>query len=192
MKRRELLFLLGGAAAIWPFAAHAQQKAMPVIGFLSPRTFDPSSDPGFAPFRRGLRELGYVEGQNIVIAFRSADGDYQRLPALAAELAALKPDVIVTNGTPAIQAAKDAGGAIPIVMSVVGDPVAAGFAQSLAHPGGNLTGLTNLSEGLVGKRLQLLLETAPNPGCVAALRDSGSEVLDALAWQELTAAAQPC
>ncbi len=189
MRRRELLALIGGAAAL-PLAARAQQRAIPLVGVLSPRTFDPSNDLGLSPFLRGLRELGYIEGQNIFVELRSSGGDNQRLPALAAELAALKPDVIVTNSAPAIRAAKDAAGTIPIVMSVVGDPVAAGFAQSLAHPGGNLTGLTNLSEGLVGKRLELLVETVANPGCVAVLRDLGLEMGDALAWREITAAAQ--
>jgi len=104
---------------------------MPVIGFLSP-----TNDVGLNPFRRGLRELGYVEGQNLQLVLRSSDGDNSRLPALATEIAALRPDVIVTNGEPAIRAAKEVAGAIPIVMSIVGDPVAAGFAESLAHPAG--------------------------------------------------------
>ena len=98
--------------------------------------------------------------------------------------------MIVTNGEPAIRAVKEAAGTIPIVMGVVGDPVAAGFAQSLAHPGGNVTGLTNLGEGLVGKRLELLLQMVPNPGCVAALRNPENRVLDPINGQELTTAAQ--
>jgi putative ABC transport system substrate-binding protein len=98
--------------------------------------------------------------------------------------------VIVTHSEPAIHAVKNAAGTVPIVMSVVGDPVASGFAQSLAHPGGNLTGLTNVSTGLVGKRLELLLEIVPNPGCVAVMRDPGNQALDALGWREITAAAQ--
>ena len=114
-------------------------------------------------FRRGLRELGYVEGQNIALEVRSAEGDYRRLPVLAAELVSLKPDVIVTNSEPAIRAVKEVAGTIPIVMSIVGDAVALGFAQSLAHPGGNLTGQTILSTDVIGKRLQMLHEIVPDP-----------------------------
>jgi putative tryptophan/tyrosine transport system substrate-binding protein len=190
MNRRGLLLVLGGAAAAWPLAGGAQQRPIPLVGFLSPRTVDPGFDAHIGAFRLSLRELGYVEGQNISVELRSSDGENKRLPALAAKLVALKPDVIVTHGEPAIRAVKDAAGTIPIVMSVVGDPVASGFAQSLARPGGNLTGLTNLSIGLVGKRLEMLLETVPNPGCVAVMRDQGQQGLDALAWRELTAAAQ--
>jgi len=190
VRRREVLALLGGAAFVWPLAGVAQQRQIPLVGFLSPRTVDPATDPGIIAFRRGLRELGYIEGQNISVEFRSSGGENKWLPALAAEIAAVKPDVIVTNGSPAIRAAKDAAGTIPIVMSVVGDPVALGFAQSLAHPGGNLSGLTNLSEGLVGKRLELLLEAVPKPGCVAVLRDPGNETGEQLAWREITSAAQ--
>lgn len=104
---------------------------------------------------------------------RSAEGDNRRLPALAAEVAALKPDVIVTNGEPAIRAVREAAGFIPIVMSVIGDAVALGFAQSLAHPGGNLTGQTILSTEVMGKRLQMLHEIVPDPGCVAVLSLAG-------------------
>jgi putative tryptophan/tyrosine transport system substrate-binding protein len=138
-------------------------------------------------FRRGLRELGYVEGQSITLEVRSAEGDNRRLPALAAELAALKPDVIVTNSEPAIRAAKEAAGAIPIVMAVVGDAVALGYAQSLSHPGGNLTGLSILSTDVLGKRLQMLHEIVADPGCVAVLGhagvnyDNSSRELDAAA-----------
>jgi putative ABC transport system substrate-binding protein len=166
VRRREFVKFAAGVLLAAPFAARAQQKAIPVVGFLSPRAVVENSS--IEAFLRGLRELGYVEGQNIIVELRSSDGENKRLPALAAELAALKPNVIVTNGEPAIRAAKDAGGTIPIVMGVVGDPVAAGFAQSLAHPGGNLTGLTNLGEGLVAKRLELLLETVPTHGWTCA------------------------
>jgi ABC-type uncharacterized transport system substrate-binding protein len=188
MKRRELIVLLGGGAMTATRALRAQQRPIPLVGVL--RTSTAANDTGIDGFRRGLQRLGYVEGQNIRIEVRWSGGDNERLPVLAADLAALKPDVIVANGEPAIRAAKDAAGTIPIVMSVVDDPVAIGFPQSLAHPGGNLTGLTNLSQGLVGKRLQMLLEIVPNPSCVAVLRDSGLEMSDALAWREITAAAQ--
>jgi putative ABC transport system substrate-binding protein len=185
MRRRELLLVLSSAALAWFQPASAQQRPVPVIGVL--RTSTAADDQGIDAFRRGLRELGYVEGQNILLEIRWSGGDNERLPALAADLAALKPDVIVANSGAAIRAAKAVAGTIPIVMSVIDDPVAAGFAQSLAHPGGNLTGLSNMAEGLVGKRLELLLETAPNPGCVAVLRDPVA-VIDA--WGEITVAAR--
>jgi putative ABC transport system substrate-binding protein len=169
MTRRELLALIGGAAIVWCSSARAQQRTLPLVAFLSPRTSEVNIDV----FRRGLRELGYVEGQNIALEVRSAEGDNRRLPALAAELAALKPDVIVTNSEPAIRAVKEVAGTIPIVMSIVGDAVALGFAQSLAHPGGNLTGQTILSTELIGKRLRMLRETVPDPGCVAVLGLAG-------------------
>jgi putative tryptophan/tyrosine transport system substrate-binding protein len=170
MRRRELMLLLGGAVASWPLAgARAQQQAMPLVAFLSPRTFATNIDA----FRRGLRELGYIEGQNIALEVRSAEGDNRRLPPLAAELVSLKPDVIVTNSEPAIRVVKEVAGTIPIVMSIVGDAVALGFAQSLAHPGGNLTGQTILSTDVIGKRLQMLHEIVPDPGCVAVLSLAG-------------------
>src|SRR5215470_12162092 len=164
MRRRELLLLMAGAT-IMPRALRAQQKAMPLVAYLRPTT----SEVHTGAFQRGLRELGYIEGQNIALEVRSAEGDNRRLPALAAELVSFKPDVIVTNSEPAIRAVKEVAGTIPIVMSIVGDAVALGFAQSLAHPGGNLTGQTILSTDVIGKRLQMLLEIVPDPGCVAVL-----------------------
>jgi putative tryptophan/tyrosine transport system substrate-binding protein len=170
MRRRDLLVALSAAAIARCPSARAQRHALPLAALLTPRTSDTNTDA----FRRGLRELGYVEGQNVVLEVRSAEGDYRgRLPTLAAELVALKPDVIVTNSDSAIRAVKDAAGTIPIVMSVVGDAVALGFAQSLAHHGGNLTGQTNLSSDLIGKRLQMLHEIVPDPGCVAVLGVAG-------------------
>jgi putative ABC transport system substrate-binding protein len=170
MRRRELMLLLAGTAVSWPSAGtHAQQKTIPLIAFLTPRT----SEANISAFRRGLHELGYVEGKNIAIEARSAESDNRRLPALAAELVALKPDVIVTNSEPAIRAAKEAAGTIPIVMSIVGDAVALGLAQSLSHPGGNLTGQTILSSDVIGKRLQMLHEIVADPGCMAVLGVAG-------------------
>jgi len=165
-----LVVLAFGAAMIaWCGSPPAQQRTLPLVALLTPRTFAPNTDA----FRRGLHELGYVEGQNIALEVRSAEGDIRRLPALAAELVSLKPDVIVTNSEPAIHAVKEVAGTIPIVMSVVGDAVALGYAQSLAHPGGNLTGQTILSTEVMGKRLQMLLEIVPDPGCVAVLGLAG-------------------
>ena len=184
MRRRRFLAALGGAAIARCRSARTQTRALPLVALLTPRTFDANLDA----FRRGLGELGYVEGQNVALEVRSAEGDYRRLPALAAELVALKPDVIVTNSDVAIRDVKDAAGTIPIVMSVVGDAVTLGFAQSLAHPGGNLTGQTNISSDLIGKRLQMLHEIVPDPGCVAVLGVAGINYGDASG--ELTAAAK--
>jgi putative ABC transport system substrate-binding protein len=189
MERREFITLLGGAAATWPLTVRAQQPAMPLVGVLNPRTADPA-DPALAAFRRELQALGYVEGNSIRIELRSPEGDYPRLPALAAELVALKPDVIVTNSEPGIRAAKNAAGMIPIVVSVVDDLVATGFAQSLAHPGGSITGMTNLSVELVSKRLEMIHEIVPDAGRIAVLRDGESRHVDALGWREITTAAE--
>ena len=169
MRRRDLFLALAGAAIVCWRSAPAQQQTLPLVAFLSPRTYWANIDA----FRRGLHELGYIEGQNIVLEVRSAEGENRRLPALAAELVSLKPDVIVTNSEPAIRAVKEVAGTIPIVMSVGGDAVALGYAQSLAHPGGNLTGQTILATDVLGKRLQMLLEIVPDPGCVAVLGRAG-------------------
>jgi putative ABC transport system substrate-binding protein len=185
MKRRELMLLLGGAAITWCGAARGQQRSLPLIAFLSPR----ASEVNIDVFRRGLHELGYFEGNNVALEVRSADGDNRRLPALAKELVALKPDVIVTNGEPAIRAVKEVAGTIPIVMSVVNDAVALGFAKSLARPGGNLTGLTILATDVLGKRLQMLHEIVPESGCVAVLGLAGVNY-DPDASRELAAAAK--
>ena len=189
MRRREFFTAIIGSAIAWHRQAQAQQRLAPLVGILRPLgVLDPATDPSISNFRLGLRELGYVEGQNISLAVRSAGGDNTRLPSLASELAALKPDVIVANGEAAIRAAMGASSDIPIVMAVIDDPVAMGFVRSLTHPGSNLTGLSNLASGLVAKRLQTLLETVPSPRCVAVIRDPGSG--DALKWQEVAAAAK--
>jgi putative tryptophan/tyrosine transport system substrate-binding protein len=149
--------------------ADAQQPAkIPRIGILTP---DPVSARarGFETFRRGLRELGYIEGQNIAIEWRSAEGKLDRLPALAAELVSLKVDVIFTSTAPAVRAAKQATTMIPIVMAVGGDPVAGGLIASLARPGGNVTGFYSQSPELSGKRLHLLKEASPKVSRVAVL-----------------------
>jgi len=141
--------------------AQAQQAAkIPRIGYLG-GTSPSGSRPRIEAFRQGLRELGYVEGKNIVIEWRHHDGKYDRLPALAAELVRLKVDIIITVGPPAARAAKEATTTIPIVMMNVGDPVGSGFVASLARPGGNITGLSSLAPELSGKRLELLKEIVP-------------------------------
>jgi putative ABC transport system substrate-binding protein len=189
MKRRTLFVLLGGTAIAGARPVRARQRTIPLVGVLRPRTAGPEDTTNVA-LQRGLAKLGYVEGQNILVERRSSDGDNARLPTLAADLVALKPDVILTDGEPAIRAVKNVAGDIPIVMAVVGNPVAYGFAQTLAHPGGNLTGLTNLSDGLVAKRLEMLLEIVPDPGCVAVLGNPGNQRGDLDSAQEIAAAAQ--
>ena len=169
--RKMLLLVLGLGALAAPPAGNAQAPAkVPRVGFLAPGS---ASDPGrqrfLDAFRQGLRDLGYVERQNIIIEARFAEGNYDRLPDLAAELVRLKVDVIAAAAVPAIQAAKQATGTVPIVMVVVIDPVATGFVASLARPGGNITGLSLMAPELVGKQLQLLKELVPKVSRVAVL-----------------------
>ena len=176
MNRRELITLLGGAAATWPLAAHAQQPArIPRVGFLGNSTAALEANL-VGPFRDGLRELGYEEGRDIVIEYRWADGRYERFPALIAELIALKVDTIVTAGTPASLAVKNATTTIPLVMVAVGDPVATGLVASLARPGGNITGLTSMSVEMEGKRLELLREVVPKVSHIAVLWNAASPI----------------
>ena len=166
MKRRELLLLLAGAATA-ARTLRAQQKAIPVIGFLGSTSPGPN-EPALAAFRQGLSETGYVEGQNVAIEYRWAEGRYDGLPALAADLVGRKVDVIAAlGGTPSALAAKTATSVIPIVFSV-GDPVERGLVASLARPGGNLTGVASLDE-LTSKRLELLSELVPQAKVIALL-----------------------
>ncbi len=168
MRRRELMLLLGGAAISWPRALRAQQKAMPVIGYLHTGSPDLNS-PFMAAFRQGLSETGYVEEQNVAIEYRWAESHYDRLPALAADLVGRKVDLIVAPAaTPAALAAKNATSTIPIVFRT-GDPVADGLVASLARPGGNLTGVGILAGELTPKRLELLSELVPQAKVIALL-----------------------
>jgi putative ABC transport system substrate-binding protein len=168
MNRRQFITLLGGAAA-WPLAARAQQVAKVVrIGFLGA-----ASASGYARqvdgFRLGLRELGYIEGTNTTIVYRWAQGDYERLPQLATELVRSNVDVIVTHGTPATLAAKQASASIPIVVATLGDPIASGVVASVGRPGGNVTGQSMFSPEINAKRIELLKEIMPRLSRVAVL-----------------------
>src|SRR5215813_8025593 len=172
MRRREFITLFGGAAVGWPVAASAQQAAkIARIGWLG-QNLAPAPQAREA-FRQGLRDLGYVEGRNFVIEYRDAEGKFDRLPALAAELVALKVDVIVAPTTPAALAAKQATRTIPIVFNA-GDPVGSGLVTGLARPGGNATGLSALTVDLVGKCLELLTQAVPGLSRVAALWAQGT------------------
>ncbi len=172
-----------------PLVADAQQPPkIPRIGYLG--GFSPSAGaPLLEAFRQGLRELGYVEGQNIFIDFRWAEGRPDRFPALAAELINLRVDVIVTYSNPAVTALQQATRTIPIVVASMGDPVASGFVASLARPGGNITGFSTLSEELGGKRVELLREAVPKVSRVAVL--AGSQTASQRTqWREIQAAAK--
>ena len=169
MRRRDFMIVLASAMGGWPSVVRAQQKAMPVIGFLSSASPGPFA-PFVAAFRQGLSETGYVEGQNVAIEYRWAEGHYDRLPALADDLVGRKVDVIASSGSIlAALAAKSATSTIPIVFIAVSDPVAAGLVASLARPGGNLTGVSPCQSELMPKRLELLSELVPQARVIALL-----------------------
>jgi putative tryptophan/tyrosine transport system substrate-binding protein len=170
MRRREFIAGLGSAAA-WPAAARAQQPAMPVIGYLGSQSADDDYKNFIAPFLQGLKESGYVEGQNVAVVYRHAENDLDRLPALAADLVRRRVAVILASGTPATLAAKAATTTIPIVFHTGGDPVALGLVASLNRPGTNVTGIANFTVELSPKRLQMLRELIPDAALFGVLAD---------------------
>jgi putative ABC transport system substrate-binding protein len=190
LRRREFITLLGGSAAVlWPLAARAQQPTMPVIGFLGSTGPDPFRRQ-LAAFRQGLSEGGYIEGRTVAIEFRWAENQYDRLPALAADLVQRHAAIIVAAGAVnAARAAKAATSTIPIVFGLGSDPVQLGLVASLARPGGNLTGITRLSRELLAKRLGILRELLPGVTAIGLLANPNNLNTEA-SVQELRGLAQ--
>jgi len=188
VERRAFITLLGGAAAAWPLTARAQQAKRPIVGFLGDSTPLAESERA-AAFARRLQDLGWIEGRTIAIEYRWADARSERLAEIAAEFSRLQVDVIVTGGTPATMAAKQATSVIPIVVAAAGDPVGVGLVASLARPGGNVTGLSSLTVDLSGKRIDLLREAISNLGRLAIMGNVGNP-LTVLELGELQAAAR--
>jgi ABC-type uncharacterized transport system substrate-binding protein len=187
MKRREFIVLLGGAAMTWPLAARAQQPTKSYrIGMLETISAALNA-PHLDAFRKGLRELGYVEGKNYTIEYRSADGRAERFPELAAELVRLGVDLIVVRGTPGTIAAKNATGTIPVVMASVGDPLL--IVDSLAHPGGNVTGLSAFVNEMTSKRIGLMKELVPAMSRIALFANM-SNAVSPPQWEETKTAAR--
>ena len=189
MPRRAFMAVIAGGLLAAPLAAEAQQpEKLYRIGMLE-RTSPAINAANLDGFRRGLRELGYVEGKNFVIEYRSADGRDDRYPGLAAELVRLKVDLIVTRGTPAALAAKNATGTIPVVITGLADPVGQGIVASLARPGGNITGVTGIVTEIYAKRVELLRELIPRAARIAALLNMSNSSIPP-AWKEIETAAR--
>jgi len=169
MRRREFIKVVVGSTAVWPFTARAQQSALPVVGFLNSASPQPWENY-VAGFRAGLKEAGYVDGQNVTIEFRWAEGHYDRLPDMAADLVRRKVNVLVsTGGLPSVVAAKAATSTIPIVFTTGSDPVQDGLVKSINRPGGNSTGVYLLNNSLAPKRLEVMRELVPNARVIAFL-----------------------
>jgi putative ABC transport system substrate-binding protein len=185
MKRREFITLVGGTALAWPLAARAQQRALPVVGWISPDTPDL-----LQAFREGLKETGYIEHENMAIEYRAAQNWIDRLPEFAADLVRRKVDVIVAGNTAAALAVKAATTTIPVVFNTPGDPVTLGLVTSLARPGGNVTGITWLAGELSAKRLELLHEVIPGAARIALLVEPGNGGITETIVRDIEAAAR--
>ena len=183
MRRREFITFLGGTAVAWPLDALAQQTSKVWrIGMLD--TTSATHNPNVDAFRRELRQLGYVEGQNLIIEYRSGEGRIERFPELAVELVRLKVDVVVTRGTPAALAAKNATATIPIVMAAIGEAVGTGMVASLAQPGGNVTGLNAFVNELTAKRVEIMREIVPKISRMAMIDNMGNSSVPQQ-WDEI-------
>ena len=191
MRRREFITIVGAAAAGWPFAARAQRTGKVYrIGILLPNTpANVARSPRIRAFLQGLQDLGWIDGQNVTLEWRYGEGQSERLAALAADLANIKVDIIVTAAATAASAAKQATGTIPVVILDPGDPVGTGLVQSLARPGGNITGVTSIAPDLAAKRLALLKEIAPAVTSVAVFYNAAVPPAE-IAMAELKIAAQ--
>ena len=173
MRRREFITLLGGAAVTWPLTARAQQAKLPTIGFLGAQT-PAAQRPWNSAFVQRMHELGWIEGRTVAIEYRWAEGRSERYAEIAAEFIRLKVDIIVTQGTPAVLAAKQATLIIPIVFASAGDPVGTGLVTSLARPGGNATGLSSQQTDTIGKRIEILREVVPGLRWLAIMANVGN------------------
>src|SRR5215831_3112718 len=188
LRRREFITLLGGAA-LWPLAARAQQPAMPVIGYLDPRSSDAVTDR-LRAFRQGLKETGYAEGENVTIAYRFAENQIDRLHDLAADLVGRQVAVIAAFAEETALVAKAATKTVPILFTVSRDPVSLGLVASLAHPGGNMTGFNFLASELVAKRLELLRELVPRASRVAVLVNPANATVTETTLRDVESAAR--